>query len=299
MRWAHLTAGVTAFGLAACQPAAENAAIDHGDENRVLPLPTLPIVDPPINREGLLLAVARAASAAALGSDDAAEQRKLDGRRFEVRIRFGCGSVDKAPETNGPFSVRFDEKSRTLRISASPDLGIDDAPVAALARETPEGPSGNTQRPGIEAVEGFWIERPWLLADGCPAIRSQGQDPMEMRPEPAKTGDEPATAGPASVPSAGQRVGLAEFFTSADSRTGRRDRRAYELTKVLGEDEQASAQGYNIVLSGRLRAQPVGRVISCPLVADHEPPRCVVSAEFDRVLIERPDSKEILANWGS
>jgi glycosyltransferase involved in cell wall biosynthesis len=38
--------------------------------------------------------VAKASSAAALGRDDTADQRTLDGKRFEVRIRFGCRDLD-------------------------------------------------------------------------------------------------------------------------------------------------------------------------------------------------------------
>ena len=93
------------------------------------------------------------------------------------------------------------------------------------------------------------------------------------------------------------RVGIAQFFTKADSRTGRRDQRAYETTKVLAEGERPSPEGYNFVLSGRLRALPEGRVINCRAPSFDRPPDCVVSAEFDRVWIERPNSKAVVAEW--
>ena len=92
---------------------------------------------------------------------------------------------------------------------------------------------------------------------------------------------------------------MAQFFTKTDPRTGRRDDRPYEATKVLAEGEQPSADGYNLVLSGRLRAQPLGRVISCRSSSVDAAPQCIVSAHFDRVWIENPRSKEILASWGS
>jgi hypothetical protein len=300
--WAYL-AGIAAFGLAACRPATKDPAVDNGSE-KVLPLPTLPVAEAPMDREALLLAVAKAASSAGLGLDDVAAQRKLDGRRFEVRIRFGCEPDGAAADADGRFSVRFDEKDRTLRLRASPDLGLDDAPVDAPGKTT-GGTSGEAKT--IEAVEGFWIRRPWLLADGCPATSPPDEGAMQMRAEASRPSQSrPATApggnsADAESPSteANERVGLAEFYTNADSRTGRRDERAYEVTKVLGEGEQTSTQGYNLVLSGRLRAQPLGRVISCSVATPGEPPRCIVSAQLDRVLIERPDSKQILANWGS
>ena len=94
-------------------------------------------------------------------------------------------------------------------------------------------------------------------------------------------------------------MGVAQFFTKTDPRTGRRDHRPYEATETLGEGKRPSAEGYNLVLSGRLRAQPLGRVISCHATDVDAPPQCIVSADFDRVWIENPRSKEILANWGS
>jgi hypothetical protein len=42
---------------------------------------------------------------------------------------------------------------------------------------------------------------------------------------------------------------------------------------------------------------PGGRVISCHVTSGDAPPDCVVSAVFDRVRIERPDTKATLAEW--
>ena len=58
----------------------------------------------------------------------------------------------------------------------------------------------------IEAVEGFWLARPWLMSDACPAQRA----------------GVPATAAaPAKL------VGIAQYFTSEDSRVGQRSGRSY------------------------------------------------------------------------
>ena len=273
-----------AASIAACQP-------DGGEEtpvnemNETASVPVLPLPDPPMDRAGLLQAVARAASAVALGQSDRDQQRSLDGRRFEVRIRFGCASTP-AKAAGGPFSVRFDEEDRVLRIRAAPDLTLEEPWIATRAGET------------VEAVEGFWMRRPWLLSDGCPArpapLTNQGNEeqpsaePPEQK-EPAEEEDGP--------PPIQQRVGLAQFFTEADPRTGRRDGRAFEATKVLAADEQPSAEGYNLVLSGRLKRLPDGNVVACHLVTPDLPPECVVSAEFDQVWVERPGSKARIAEW--
>lgn len=304
-KWATLTlvAGVLLTG--GCRQASENTTIENDSENAALPLPPIPVAEPPIGREALLLAAARAGSAAALGRNDAAWQRELDGKRFEVRIRFGCPESRSVAEDGSRFEVRFDEEKRTLRLRATPDLNLNDEVIAGLSSET------------VEAVEGFWIRRPWLLADGCPRTPQPPQDARQAEaPGRAPAGKDKAVSPPtepkrpssrttedvkgAGAPSlSDRRIGIAHFFTETDSRTGRRDHRAYEATKVLKEDEQTSAQGYNLVLSGRLRAQPLGRVISCTMVSVDAPPQCVVSAEFDRVWIEHPESKQIVAEWSN
>jgi hypothetical protein len=269
--------------VAGCRQPAGDEAVEKNEAKPVLPLPPLPVAEAPMDRAAILLAVARAASAAALGQSDDRHQRDLDGKRFEVRLRFGCNPAARTKEDGGRFGVSFNEKDRTLRLRASPDLGIEDEPVAALAAK------------GVEAVEGFWIERPWLLTDGCPAT-PQPQPPPQPGAEASKA-EKPEAAAPFQPP--GPRIGVAQFFTKTDPRTGRRDHRPYEATSTLGAGERPSAEGYNLVLSGRLRAQPLGRVISCHATGVDAPPKCIVSADFDRVWIENPRSKEILANWGS
>jgi hypothetical protein len=277
-----LIAGTAA--IAACQPGTErasNSAEVTPDEAAQTPFP---VAEPPMGRGGLLRAVAEVASEAALGREAAELQDRLDGTRFEVRIRFGCASAAQ-PSNSGdaPFSVRFDTKLRALRVRAKPDITLDDPDIAALAGEE------------IEAVEGFWMYRPWLLADGCPEALS--------RSAASSSASAPSSRGEAAAPTAGwghsPRVGLASFFTSEDSRAGRRNERAYEATKVLAEDERPSVQGYNLVLSGRLRKLPAGQVIRCRLVSPSLPPECVVSAAFDRVRIEMPGTNALLAEWSS
>lgn len=281
---------VAALLTSACQRPTENDNVHDEALNEVSQLPSLPVAEPPMDRAMLLEAVARAASATALGHDDANAQRRLDGKRFEVRIRFGCATGVRPPNGDTPFNVRFDEEERTLRVRAAPDLMLKDPAVAPLADQS------------IEAVEGFWMRRPWMLADGCPAVpRPQGTAETGPAADGPQSRDTPqGRAGDAARPTVySQQVGIAQFFTGADSRTGRREERAYEASKVLAEGELPSAEGYNLVLSGRLRRLPGGRVISCRVANADVPPECVVSAEFDRVRIENPGTRNILAEWGS
>jgi hypothetical protein len=294
MKWTAVAVAVGALSLVACRQQPENQTVENEVGNEVNSLPSLPIAEPPMNRSAMLLAVAKVASAVALGRDGVAEQRGLDGKRFEVRIRFGCVGPSGPASAAGPFNVRFDEEERTLRIRATPDLSQTDPRVAALGGEA------------VEAVEGFWMYRPWLFEAGCPApppappapteAASESERPTTAVETAVEAEEQPRTAAP---PTAGQRVGIAHFFTKTDSRAGRRDSRAYEATEVLPVGSQPSRSGYDLVLSGRLATVPGGKVINCRLQGPNMPPECIVSAEFDRVRIETPGTKEVVAEWSN
>ena len=119
-KWASLTVAVAALAVGCRQ--APQGEVDENQANAVLELPRLPVAEPPMDRAALLIQVAKAASASALGKDISNDLRKLDGKRFEVRIRFGCAppasptEVEKTAkpaaqkQATGPFNVRFDEK---------------------------------------------------------------------------------------------------------------------------------------------------------------------------------------------
>jgi hypothetical protein len=280
--WAALI--VSSAALAGCQPDSGGDPDTGTGANEQVARAPLPVAEPPIGRAELLRAVADVASESGLGRETAELQSRLEGKRFEVRIRFGCVmAAQSAISADAPFSVRFDTEQRTLRVRAEPDLTLDDPGVAAFGGEK------------VEAVEGFWMYRPWLLTDGCPAALPQPAGPSSPSAQAPSANAAAPPAGPVYSP----RVGLANFFTSEDSRAGRRNDRAYEATKVLAENERPSAQGYNLVLSGRLRTLPGGRVISCRPRSASLPPECVVSATFDRVRIEKPGTNAVLAEWTS
>jgi len=234
-----------------------------------------------MDRAALLDAVRSAASASASGADDGAVQRQLDGRQFEVRVRFGCGGA--APNLrSSDFGWTFDQPKRTLRVRAAPTISSGDKRVAALAPE------------GTEAVEGFWIPRPWIVSAACPAKPVPA--PEQTGEDKQKTAAETVEREPPSPD--GGRVGIAEFFGASDARTARRDHRAYESTKVLEEGQVPGSEGFDLVLSGRLRALPDGKVINCTVAAPDAAPDCLVSAAFDQVWIEWPGDGEIVARWG-
>lgn len=264
--------------LAGCRQ--EPRAAENAVEAPVTELPRVARPNPPIDRAGLLAAVAQAASSAASGAALPPELRAMDGRQFEIRIRFGCRgpSNDLQQEWLG---WSYDAQSRTVRVRARPTISAVEPMVARLSDQ-------------VEAVEGFWIPRPWLLQPACPATAAIDAAAAKQEPEPT---DDPADKQSEPVPAA-PRIGIAQFFTSTDSRTGRRDNRAYEAVHTLAEGQAIGSQGFNLVLSGRLRALPGRGVIECVASNADSPPECVVSAEFQRAWIEQPETREVIADWG-
>lgn len=273
------------MALLSCRPSEPNESVNNAAHTPATREPAVPLVEPPRDRADLLIAVVRAASAAALGTDDAAVQRDLDGDRFEFRLRFGCPRPDNEAPGADPFSVRFDRESRRLRLSVAPTVSADDPVVAALAGEE------------VEAVEGFWIERPWLLAAGCPTVPPPPEK-AETEAEPAESAESDGDTNINPAPPILPRVAIAQFLTADDPRTDRRGKRPYEAAKTLPEGSEPSRQGYDLVLSGRLRANGNSKVISCTVTSSDRPPTCMVSALFDRVWIRHSGTGEIIAEWG-
>lgn len=135
-----------------------------------------------------------------------------------------------------------------------------------------------------------------MLAAGCPKELSQTHKP-QVQPTTSSTPASAADEKEEPVPSL--QIGLAQFFTETDARTHRRDKRAYTATKVLAEGARPSQEGYDLVITGRLRRLKNGAVITCTNRASDLPPDCVISAEFDTVAIEDPITGETIATWSS
>jgi hypothetical protein len=268
-------------GLSACKQGGE--ADRQADLNAPQPVenaaPPVPLPKPPMNRAALLQAVAQARSAAAAGSDDREAQKALDGKEFELRIRFGCDGAAPGDKTKASLSWSFDSKSGVLRLRAAPDLSEDAAVAKGLQ--------------GVEAVEGFWLSRPWLLNAACPAKPAPPVTDAEGKPPSA------AEAAPSALAAPALKVGIAQFFTATDPRTTRRDHRPYETVDKRDPGSTIGTQGFDLVLSGRLRVRPEGRVIRCVSSGPDAPPACVVSAQFDHVWIDDSATKERIADWSS
>ena len=252
----------------ACQRQAEDPTANQAEmpANGVTNIAeALPLPAPAMDRGAFLAAVARAASAHTAGTDDGKAQAELDGRRFAIRLRFGC-SGPAVPGSDEPLRWSISEDKASFEVRATPDLSLDSEPFEGIPDET------------IEAVEGFWLTRPWLMIDACPANRA---------------------APPATAATPARLVGIAQYFTSEDSRVGHRSGRSYVSVEKVASAAELPDSGLVLLLEGRLRTWPGGKVIRCTGAGSASQPVCVAAARLDRAAFVRPDDGSVLAEWRS
>lgn len=286
-----LATGIVSVGCKQNQPT-DNVV---EEPNGLIPeIPTERTMD----RAAILTAVAAAASDYAAGIDDRQAQLSLDGKRFEFRIPFGCTSDTSILDRNLKLALRPDGKA--YEVSAHMDVGLPE--VMALFPGQPaqaEGTSGNETTANeaiaatdqIEAAEGFWVTRPWMLSARCPIASAQmptSEDAAADRPVPQ------TSAAPASPP---PTVGIVQYYGASDSRVGLRNGKPLTKVETITALKAAPTEGAIIVLQGRLRHWPNGKVIQCGGEAQAEPPQCLVSATIDRLAFQRVDNGAIIAEW--
>jgi hypothetical protein len=270
VRWSLISA-MCGLALVACHRSKEAALPASAPEPAAPPTLTLP--KPVVDRTELLRALDEAGSAYAAGQVTA--NTGLAGRRFILRQAFGCSgpvppNVRREP---GIAAWSLGSKSQTIELTLQPadwmDLAASDGPERAW-----------------EAVEGFWLPRPWLRTDGCPAPH-QGETPVAEAPSPD------ALTAPAR-----QTAGLAAVFERGGSRLGRRDGKPFTFV-VRGDDRLPPSPpvgGYRVVLEGRFAQFPDGRAIQCRAAGVDSRPVCIVAANVDRMAFETADG-QLLSEW--
>ncbi len=224
-----------------------------------------PVIPEVLLQRADLIQLAAAASDALSGGPTPGNE--LAGRRFIVRIPFGCGGP--AADDMAPLGWRYDAESKTLRVRVTPQ---DWGKVPWLNERLDGG--------AIEAIEGFWLPRPWTRSEACPA----------------------AAAGVVIGPSlAGERassLGIAQFFGPDSSRVGQRRGRALEAVARIEPERIPGERGLHLVLEGRVAQVPGGQEAAlCHAATAYDRPTCLISAEFERVAIENPVTQKSIADW--
>lgn len=219
-----------------------------------------------IGRSDLIDAIALAADATAAGRPLPDANRQLVGRTFTFRLPFGC---------NGPASQElpswagwtFDQSRQTLKLSAAPERWGEAGWVKSIAGDM-----------AYEAVEGFWIERPWTSSEKCPVGGNGSNETSEA------VVDRPT-------------VGIAQFFAPDTPRTFQRRSRAYSHTIRLRDSEEIEGQSYHLYVSGRVTGFADGQPIHCWQETPDIRPVCLMAVEFARIAFEDSPGANILAEW--
>lgn len=219
-------------------------------------------------RADVIALAAAAADAAAAGRAAGPEIAQADGRRFELRVPFGCDGP-AAENSDAAMRWRYDAEAGALRISVDP--------VAWTAQDWWPDDAAS----GVEAVEGFWIARPWTSDEACPAGGGRS----------AAVGAEPVT-----LP--GQTLALGQIFLAEGARGGRRDGKPYEAVVPVEESDLKAGEGFRLRISGRIvRAGGIGPVLCRQPAGPEQRPVCLVSVVMDEVAVENPATGETLATW--
>ncbi|CAM2731073.1 hypothetical protein EJ082_03230 [Brevundimonas diminuta] len=262
------------------------------------PPPTV-VLDSTLNRAALLAALTEAGTALADGQTrDAA----LTGRTVSVRLPFGCGGeAAVAGEAGGlPRLVRNADGSLALTVTPE-DLG-----ASALVPATREGAVDKW-----EAVEGFWIARPWSGLDACPASTAVAAPAPELAPSPAQTAIKTPAEGKTTeakvvddvaappIVQPERSAGLAAVFETGGSRLGRRQGQAY-VHVIRGEKGVAPTPapgGYALRLEGRLTAFADGKAVHCVQQDAESRPVCIAALRLDRLAFEDGATGALLSEW--
>ena len=253
---------LAALDLAACSPR-ERPAPAPDAAPQAPAAPVIPAPPPPLSRAEFLRVVADAADASAAGAEYADAARQLEGRRFALRLPFGCQGPTTVREP--PIGYTVDARRGSLRLTARPEVWTD----AGWARALVGGEN-------VESIEGFWLRRPWTSSEACP----------------------PLPAMPGAIPPSPETVGLAQAFAEGGSRLLRRGDRPYEATVKLPDGQAPGAGGFRLVLEGRIVAGADGRTVACLSEHPDRRPVCLVRVELGRVAFEDA-AGGALAEWRS
>ncbi len=264
-----------AMMLAACQPESASdqpgqADVNAGTEQSPAATASQATADKPslsaAGRAELLAAFARAADATAAGGPLPDANRQLVGRTFSLRLPFGCnGPANKAALPWAGWT--YDPTKQTLKLTVTPERWSEAAWVRAIAGEMP-----------YEALEGFWIQRPWTSSEECPLGISTSTEAVAT--EPVRP-----------------TVGIAQFFAPDAPRTFQRGARAYSHTIRVPGAEALKGRGYRLSIGGRVTGFADGQPIHCWNEAPALRPVCLMAVELARVAFEDAPAGVVLVEW--
>ena len=248
-----------------------------------VPLP-LPAWSGPLARPDMLALAALAADATAAGMAPDGDLVRSDGRRFELRLPFGCAGP-AAPDADTGWM--YNEANGTLRVFVTPQRWTaDDWPLSAA------------QANSVESIEGFWIARPWTSSEACPATPPEPDAASaEAKEENAdQTGADDA-AETAREPPAPPTLAVGQVYTTESPRSGPRQGQAFRAVVRVTKGNLDTSQGFRLRISGRLASASGSAPAICRQASPSRRPVCLMTVSMDEVAIENPATGETLATW--
>lgn len=221
-----------------------------------------------LGRSDLIRLAALASDAVATGRAAGAEVGEAAGRRFELRLPFGCGGPASVT-SEAPMRWRYDDGAEALRLNVSPASW-------SVAEWWPASPPR-----GAATVEGFWIARPWTSSEDCPVAGEAS----------GSTGAQPVT-----LP--GQTLAVGQLFPATVPDEGQRERTAYDAVVRIPRGALDTSRGFRVRISGRIARLADAGTVRCrqPLGAEQQP-ICLVGVITDEIAIENAAGGETLATW--
>jgi hypothetical protein len=234
------------------------------------PEPSPTPLPPPLNRGDLVALAGRAAAAFAAGGPYPADNKALNGRRFEISIAFGCSGPNGAASVE-PARWSVDPVKKTITLASQSSIWTETPWVRDI--------TGATEAEPPSLIEGFWIPRPWMAAEGCPPFRM-----------PGPAADAPAASAPS--------LGLVRTISATASRLTQGGNRPYE-TVIKATDQQLSSslRAYSLVLRGRIAPLEEGEPVRCQAPNIDTRPVCLIGVEIDQAAFVDPATGESLAQW--
>lgn len=262
-----------------------------------------------LSRAEIVAALSLAASAHAVGAPPG-DAATIAGRTFSIRLPFGCFGAAEAGNAralevagDGLASWTWSADRTTQTLSLTP---VD------WTRSTLLLDAGAT--PNWDFVEGYWIARPWLEGDACPSrppaspavapaadvagggAQDAAEDADAAETDAAQAGDASPTA--VASPPPPFTAGLASIRAEDASRVGRRQGEPYSFTVRAAADAPlaAPADGYRVVLQGRISTFPDGHAVRCSSQNPNRRPVCVAAVVLDSVAFETAEGQR-LSEW--
>lgn len=234
-----------------------------------LPAPTpTEEADRTLYRPELIALASKAADATARGAPMPSATGAAVGKQFSIALPFGCDGPS-AVGSDAAMRWRYDDKAEVLRLHVAP---VSWSPTEWWAESAPAS---------LEAIEGFWIARPWTDSEDCPPVG-----------EPAAA----SGADPITLP--GQTLAIGQLFSGEGARQGRRGGKAYTVVVRMIADEVRAGRGFRVRLAGHVAAVPGGGAASCRQPGGAEQrPICIIATTLDEVAIENAATGETLATW--